>query len=103
MLEPLIIGLASRASEGVLLPDLAQLLLPLVQLVAGDTEFHRQVRCRLLPEFEQPNGFQFEFLAEPHTFALRIDLADCLSHSTPPKILSTFKCVRKSRSTSGSN
>jgi hypothetical protein len=27
-------------------------------------------------------------------------LPDCLSHSTPPKILSNFKCVRERRSTS---
>ncbi len=66
-------------------------------------DFSYELFDRWNEQFKSDGNMLFMYpvvIAEPHTLALRIDLADCLSHSTPPKILSTFKCVRESRSTS---
>lgn len=96
----LLIRFASRPAKGVLLAYPAQLLALIVQLVAGDTKLHWQARCRGPPEFEQPNGFQLEFLAEPRQLALLIEVADYFPIRHLQRRCLPSNCVREGRSAS---
>jgi len=71
-------------------PDL--LGLPLVELVASDTQVDGYLRCRTFARIEQPDRFGLELCGEP--------LA--LDHVTPPRGLSPFKGVRQTRAISRS-
>jgi hypothetical protein len=65
----------------------AQLLLPLVELIAAYPQFQRQLRRRFLPHIQQPDRFQLEFPAKSLSPPIRIDLRPLLAHVTSPSVL----------------